>query len=500
LINHEPHSDKYVFDKRVGAFTLYKAPNFILFTLCVIGLGILSCYSMIYGISVGILFVAIFLIVKLFKKPVLGLDFLFVFSFLAVGLTRIIPLPLGLAIDIIILLTWGIVLFKDFKKINWKPLKNILTSSLGIWALFCVLELLNTESSSVLAWFYAVRGLALNGVLLVPLIFLYYTRPNSFKRIINIWFIMSIVLGLYGMKQYWIGLFSFEQRWLDEGGHVTHVLWGEFTRMFSFSSDANQFGCSQAHAGIVALIFSFETKNFKQRSFYWLTAMICFFGMFISGTRGAIIIPVVSFIVYLALSKNFKAIILGGIAGGVLLYILAFTFVLHSVEPIRRMRTAFNATEDKSFIVRMENRQILANYLEDKPFGGGIGSAGVWGQRFSPNTFLANFETDGHYVRIHAETGVVGLYLYYFLFGLIMVKILLISWKLKDPILRNRAIGFSASFIGLMVANYSSAVIIALPSSVITFWSLCYVIQAETWGKKQNQKVLGLKEKEDICV
>jgi len=258
--------------------------------------------------------------------------------------------------------------------------------------------------------------------------------------------------------------------------------------MFSFSSDANQFGCSQAHAGIVAVIFSLRTDCFKDKLLSWITAIICFYGMFISGTRGAIVIPIIAFLVYLGLSKNFKAIIIGGVIGGVAIYVLAFTFMFHGVEAVRRMRTTFSAAEDESFKVRIENRALLENYMSDKPFGGGIGSAGVWGQRFTPNTFLADFETDGHYVRVYAETGIVGLYLYYAIFAFILLKCCWICWKLKTPKWRTRMIGLTAGIFGLIVANYSAAVIIALPSSAITFWSLAFVFMSPKWDKQECLK------------
>jgi hypothetical protein len=476
---------------KTGAHKIYTKIGTSVLLLAIVIIGYcMSKNSYAFFISI-LLITTLYLVYKVYKKPIIALNALLIVSFFAVGLVRLIPLPLGLSIDLLLLLTWLILFFKGFKGADWSIKNNSLTYCLAIWMLYCFLELFNPEAKSMLAWFYAVRGLALYGIFLVPLIFLVYNKRKNCNTFINIWFTISILLGLYGAKQYWFGLFAFEQAWLDEGGAVTHVLWGEFTRMFSFSSDANQFGSSQAHAGLVAVIFSFGEKKTVRKIFYYLTAIICFYGMLISGTRGAIIIPIVGFSIYLALSKNYKILILGSVTGAVLLYIIAFTYIFNNVAPIRRMRTAFSATEDASFQVRLDNRANLDIYMADKPFGGGIGSAGVWGKRFSPGNFLSDFETDGQYVRIYAETGIVGLYLYYILHIIIIGKMILISWKLKNPKLRTLIIGFTSGIIALMVANYGAAVTIALPSSVLVLWSMAFVYLSPKWDKGEEHPVFG---------
>lgn len=475
-----------VFQKHTGADILQTRVGKV--GVVLVSLILLFLVSKSVMIIPGLLgFVALIYIIRVvYNRPDLALSFMFFYAHFTVGLTRLIPAPFGLLLDGIMFLLWLVLFFKGFYKGNWSLKNNSLTYLVGLWMLYCFFQLFNPESPSVLAWFYAVRGLAMNALFLVPLLFLIYNKQKHFDTFINIWFGVSIFMGLYGAKQFWFGPTGFEQRWLDAGGHVTHVLWGKFTRMFSFTSDANQFGCSQAHVASIAVIVFSTTKKLWKKIFYGSTAVICIYGMFISGTRGAIVILIISIGIYLLLSKNIKVIALGSIAGGMLLYILVFTYMFHSVAPIRRMRTAFQATEDASFQVRVENRAMLDRYLSDKPFGGGIGSAGVWGKRFSPGTFLANFETDGHYVRIKAETGPVGLYLYLLIHGIIIGKMLLISWRLKNPKLRAFMGALTCGVIGCMVSNFSAAVTVALPSSVLIYASMAFVYMAEKWDRGEE--------------
>ena len=117
--------------------------------------------------------------------------------------------------------------------------------------------------------------------------------------------------------------------------------------------------------------------------------------------------------VYLVMSKNFKILITGILLVGGFYYFMAFTQIGQGTYEIRRLRTAFTeGSEDASMIVRTENKKKLRVYLADKPFGGGVASAGDWGKRFRPDSILANIATDSFYVRIWSETGIIGLLLF----------------------------------------------------------------------------------------
>jgi hypothetical protein len=471
---------------KTGSHKLYSFKGIILLFVVLTAASYLFSIGVIGSYIVVATLIAVVIILMIVKQPKIGLNIALVMSFLISGISRITNLPVGLSIDILMALIWIIMTLKSYGGLDWKPMKNTLTYCLGAWFVYCALQLLNPFATSFLAWFYAVRGLALYSIAIVPLLFLLLNKKSDLKNFITIWFLFSITLGLYGAKQFLVGVFHFEQVWLDTTGHVTHVLWGKFTRMFSFLSDANQFGSSQAHVATVAIILAIGEKKIFRKILYILTSFVCFYGMFISGTRGAIIVPIVGLGCYLLLSKNFKILSIGSAVGASLLYLLIFTHVLHGVEPVRRMRTAFSAQEDESFNVRLENRKNLALFMSDKPFGGGIGSAGVWGQRFSPNNFLSNFETDGHYVRIHAETGIIGLSLYYILYGFIILKMVLISWKLKNPKLKNIITAFTCGIISVMIVNYGAAVIIGLPTSLLTMWCMAFVFMSPKWDKKED--------------
>jgi hypothetical protein len=64
--------------------------------------------------------------------------------------------------------------------------------------------------------------------------------------------------------------------------------------------------------------------------------------MMISGTRGAMIVPMIGGLTYILLRKNFKALIIGGFVLAIVIPFLPY-FIGQSNSQIRRMRTAFSS-------------------------------------------------------------------------------------------------------------------------------------------------------------
>ncbi len=474
---------------KTGAYAIYSTTGLVLLSTVVIIFGFIASKTSLILLAVIGVFAIIGFLSVVSKAPKHALNLMFGLSFLLIGFTRFVVAPFGLVIDFMIFLAWIIVFFKSFKGADWSIKNNSLTICWTIWMGYNFLQILNPEARSLEAWIYAVRGTALYSFLLIPLIFLIYNQKKDYKLFIDIWFFASLLLGLYGIKQFLFGVAGFEQRWLDEGAGIQHVLWGKL-RVFSFLSDAGQFGGSQGHASCVAIIFGLKEPNKKRKLFYFLTGIIAFIGMAISGTRGAMFVPIGGFALYLVLSKNLKIIAIGSFIGAVLGYLLVFTMIMNSNPTIARMRSAFDSN-DASMNVRKENRAILDNYMSSRPFGGGVGSAGAWGERFTPGTFLAKFQTDGMYVRIHAEEGIIGLYLYLGLILFILGQMIWKTWNIKDPILYQQMAGLTSGVAGMLLANYGNAYTGQMPSNLVYFFSMAFVYMAPKWDKGEEWPVFG---------
>lgn len=467
---------KYHWLRKASLIVFLFTMTFVLAEMITKG-GFLVPFGLI-GLALGAL-----VLYLIFAQPKYGILTCFIVAFIVNGLGRYASAPFGLALDIVLLLSLFAAVFFASSS-DWKRAKSPVVLLTFIWFLLTIFQIFNPEARSFAAWFYAVRGIALYMMIMVPLVFLIFHKEKDYDLMICFWFIGGMISALYGMKQLYIGLNSAENAWLASGAYETHMLFGRL-RVFSFFSDAGQFGAFMGYTGIVATILALGKINNAKRIFFIATALICFYGMAISGTRGALFVPVFGFFAYLLMSKNFKVLILGAIAMGALFFILKYTFIGQGNYQVQRMRSALNP-DDPSFQVRLENQRKYKEYLRTRPFGGGIGSAGYWGQRFSPGTFLAETPTDSHYVRIWAETGIVGLVVHVGVLMLIMGISFFKIYKIPDPLVKQKLMAIYAGCFGIVVASYGNQVIGQMPTNVFFCISLSFLFIGSQWSKMDH--------------
>ncbi len=444
-------------------------------------------------VAIALLFLVplIFYLNRLFVHPVLGIYSIMFAAFTAIGLTRYIRgVPLGLSVDALMVLTIVAVFFRNFyDKIDFSLLNRDIVYLLIIWFAYSVLEFFNPQALSHTAWFYAMRGVSLYPLLLVPLSLLIFNRLRHLYGFLIFWAVFSLLATLKGLQQKYIGLDYAEQYWLNTVGYITHVINGKL-RIFSFFSDAGQFGAAQGAAGIVFAGIASALKGWKNKIFFWFVSLMSFWGMMLSGTRGAMIVPVLGGITFVILSKRTRVMILGGITIAILYVFFAYTYIGNSSYTIARMRTAFHPEKDASYQVRLKNRKILQAYLANKPFGGGIGSAGNWGQRFSPQGFLANVATDSWYVQIWAEQGRVGLILHLFILMYIVFKsFYLIMARVKIKELSNVLGALLGGYLGIIGAAYGNGVLGQMPTGVLLYISWAFMFSAQQLEREYNARL-----------
>lgn len=486
-----------VFERAYGSEVLRKPFILGIFITIMIGLGYMTAINgMAAGIGIlGLPILATYLYI-VFTNSRYGLLVLFVYNFFVLGSMRYLKdVPLGLGVDGQLILMYLALFFKSFFfKVPWENAKREIVLLAAIWFTYALFQLVNPETVSREAWFYAMRGVSLYMILTIPLILILFNKHNDLILFFKIWAVLSLLGSLKGLMQQFIGPDPWEQAWLDGGGDLTHILFGKL-RIFSFFSDAGQFGAAQGHAAVVFFILSFfEKESWKWKYFYAIVAILGLYGMMISGTRGAIAVPIMGFGLYVILRKNIKVLILGAILGLGVIVFFKFTTIGSSNYTINRMRTAFDP-EDASLQVRLENQRKLKTYMASRPFGGGIGAAGNWGMRFTPNTFLAQTPTDSWYVMIWAEQGIVGLLLHLFILFYVVIKgSYYIMFKVRDPVLRAQLSALVSGMFGIMVASYGNGVLGQMPTGIIMYSSMAFLFLAkdldeEVSGKKPPNQI-----------
>jgi len=162
---------------------------------------------------------------------------------------------------------------------------------------------------------------------------------------------------------------------------------------------------------------------------------------------------------------------------------LGTVFMLKSTDNpvLYRIQSAFQVKDDPSMQLRLENQAFIQPFIQKHPIGGGLGSTGAWGQRFSPNTMLASFPPDSGYVRIAIEQGWIGLLLYCFLLFTSLKYGIQAYFRTKNEKIRIFYMAFLALLFNLCITNYTQEVIMQIPTSVIFYITLAALIRLKTF-------------------
>jgi len=387
-------------------------------------------------------------------------------------------IPFGVFIEgFLVLIVIAAIISKpgfDAKSIN-----NDLFYSLLIWFVLSLLEAFNPEAS-LLGWVAELRSIALYPFLMTWLGLVIFKTRKDLDLFLILIISLSVFATLNGIKQLFIGLSAGENAFLQANAS-THLLWGRL-RVFSFFTDAGQFGASQAHIGLIALILSFGKMKIWKRMVLLACSAFCIYGMLISGTRGALFALLVGGVIAIVLSKNFKAIFIGGATAVALISILMFTHIGDNNYQIYRLRTALNP-EDASLNVRFINQNNLKTYMETRPFGGGLGSLGYNGILYNGGTYLSTFPPDSLFVKIWAMYGVVGLTVWFSIMMFILGKCCGITWAIRDNGLRIKLIALTAGFGGVLFCSYGNEVLNTMPTAIVIYLSWAFIYNARGMDK-----------------
>ena len=411
-----------------------------------------------------------------FREPRMGVWAYVVYCFVVMTINRHVPsVPFGLGMEALLLLTWLAVAFHQRQVLRKALLRTDLWYLTLAWAALTLLELGNPAGASPVGWFYEARGTAIYWLLTVPLALGLLYRRRDLRTFLALVIGMSVVGALYGLKQKFIGVDGAEARWLAEGAGRTHLIFGRL-RVFSIFSEAAQFGSSQAHIAVVSLVLALGPGSWLKRLVLLAAAGLLFYGMLISGTRGALFVVAVAVLVYLALSKRLVVLLLGGLVAGLAFGALKYTYIGNSNADVVRLRSSLNPN-DPSLLVRLENQVKLRAYLANRPLGSGVGSTGTWGRTYNPHMYVANIPPDSYFVKIWVEYGIVGILIWLGIVGYILGKSCGIVWNIRDPLLRNQLTALTAGFAGIFFSSYGNEVINQMPSAMIVFISWSFIFQ-----------------------
>jgi hypothetical protein len=458
--------------------------NYIIVLLLAVGIGYaVSIYGIALGTTLLALPFAIALIIMIFRNPKIGLLVTLNYSFFSNGLQRYTSpdIPFGLGVDIILLISLIAALFKSNKgSINsWVFYMSL------IWFSYTLIELVNPEATSKEAWFYSGRGVSLYQIMVIPITLMWANKKKDLDGFIKIWITWSLIAALYAFKMNYLGLTEGEQKWLDDGGKITHFIQGRL-RIFSFFSDAGQFGAAMAEACLFCLLMAVGPYEKKVKIRYAIIAAITFWGYALSGSRGPLFVLASGGFLYLFLIRNFKVLVIGVTIGFLAFAFLKFTTIGNTNYQIYRMRTALDPN-DASLQVRLNNQKLLRTYLKTRPLGGGIGSGAGFGERFYPGRFLSGVALDSWYVKIWVETGIIGLVIHIIHIIIVLIVGVVNCFKIKNPDIRQKMMGIVCGYFGILCASYGNQIFGQFPTGPIMYMSMVYMFICVRWDKEISE-------------
>lgn len=412
----------------------------------------------------------------IFFRPKVGLISFIILCFIVAGLNRHIPsVPFGLGFEATLILTYLAILFHRSEKHSLEFLTTDLFLLSLAWFVINILEILNPAGASFIGWVFEMRSTTLYWILTVPLAFMLFNEFKDLKLFIYLIVALSCLSAIYGIQQLYLGVSDMEQLWLDAGSSKTHVLWGRL-RVFSFFSDAGQFGASQAQVGLICMILAIGPFLWWKKLLIGIAGLLILYGMLISGTRGSMFVLIAGGFVYLVLSKQVKILLIGFVIALSGLFVLKFTSIGESNAQIARMRTSLDPA-DASLQERFKNQNILKDYLASRPFGGGVGTIGTWGIEHNPDMFLSRIPPDSYFVKVWAMYGIVGFIIWFGIVLYITGKCCGIVWNIQNDKLRQMLIALVAGIAGIILASFGNEVINQMPSAMIVYisWVLVYL-------------------------
>ena len=417
-----------------------------------------------------------------------------------------IPFPKSLADELLELILIAIAIIDTRKETYFGRAWNFMLLAVMVWFALCTIELFNDSCGlgmNINAWFTGFRLMALHLIWIILVFSLYISNPQRLIIYLRIWAGLSLFSAFWTWKMINFGFTDTERSWIYGSGSTTHILnAGTLIRYFSTFNDAASYGCNASASAVAFLIFGITSKIKFDKIFFLLTAAAVIWGMFQSGTRTAMITLIAGFIVFLFLSKSVKILVPSAILGGFFLFILIFTNIGNGNQQIRRMRSAFDK-KDASANARDINKAAIAKYMNEAPWGIGLGMMSTDIPANNKFRKLSEIPPDSEYVFIWVRTGPVGVTV----FTCCMVMMLLggcviVLFRLKSPSLVGIGGGLCAAFVSIHLGGYANQILYQYPNGLTFFGGMAIVyllpyIEPE-WIKYEEMRLAKIEEKKRL--
>lgn len=413
-------------------------------------------------------------------------------------------IPISLYNEMLELLLIGIAIVDSRESPRFERTANLMLYALIAWCGYCTLQVLNDTCDlgiNVGNWYSGARLMAFQLLYIFIVFSLYISTPEILVKYLWVWALFCLFSAFWTWKQQKMGFTVAESIWMETVGKKTHMVNG-IIRYFSTFNDAATYGCNAAAAAVAFFVFGITTKIKKDRYFFLITTVIVITEMFASGTRTAIVCLFAGILVYVILSKSIKIAVPVFLLAGFAYFFLAFTDIGQGNSQIRRMRSAFNK-DDASANVRTINQAAIRKYIQDAPWGIGIGTN--YDNVPANNKFrkLSVIPPDSEYVYIWVHAGPIGITTFIITMLMMLGGACWISmFRLKSRSLMGVGAGLCSAFVAIQLGGYANQILMQFPNCLIYYGglSIVYILPfiEEDWIKLEEKRLSKQREKERL--
>lgn len=423
------------------------------------------------------------------------------------GVAEQLPVPMSLPNEMLEIILLAIAIVDAREKPHFEKCANLMLFALMIWCVFCTLQMFNDTCDlgfNIASWYTGARLMAFQLLYAFLVFSIYISSPKNLLNYLRIWALLSLFSAYWTYKQKNIGFTHIEYSWLYYGaGQTTHLLnAGTLIRYFSTFSDAANYGCNAAAAATSFIIITITSKITWERIFFLVISICVIWGMFQSGTRTAIFCLAAGLMLFIVLSKSVKIAVPFSIAFVIFAFILVFTNIGDGNQQIRRMRSAFDSS-DASSNVRDINKAAIRKYIQDAPWGLGIGSTQANIPSNNKYRKLSDIPPDSEYVYIWVHTGVIGITVF-IITTLIMLAgaCWIVMFRLKSRSLMGIGAGLCGSFVAIQLGAYANQILMQFPNCLLFYGglSIVYILpyMEPAWIEYENKRLAEIAEKKRL--
>jgi putative inorganic carbon (HCO3(-)) transporter len=460
----------------------------LLLLLAGLSLGIVTIKAgMLAGIMIVVAMIGIPVVCGMVAYPVFGICCLIAMAY---GLFYIIRLgtsyPMGTVLDgMQVLLLLGFFI-RQKKYPDWSVFKGPVGYMLLIWIGYNLLEVINPWAESRLAWVYTVRTIAV--LTLMYFVFAYQIRTvQAIRIVLKVWLLLSFVAMLYAYKQEYIGIAAKELADMQSDPLSVSLMFIDgHWRIYSIFSDPVEFSYNMVISALLCIALIAGPLSKWKKVVLAVFCLLMLNAMLFSGTRGAYVLIPVALVLFAVLHFSRRIMLYSSIAA---FAILVMIFMPTSNASLVRFQSAFKPSEDASYNVRKQNQKRIQPYILSHPMGGGLGATGMWGVRFAPHSFLANFPPDSGYMRVAAEMGWIGLFLFCCLMFVVLKSGIENFYRIKNPELRTYCLAMTLVIFALNIGNFPQEALVQYPNNILFYLAIAIIQITYKLDRQETEKL-----------